>query len=89
MCNKQFKTTKDIKINYEDHEFQCISVDNEAFYSDHVANKKHHVLTTAEYRQVFDFALPHEFKFYNCSIHTDDSKGSNEANIIELYDKDK
>ena len=36
MCNKLFESPKDIEIDFLEHEIQQISVDNEAFYSDHI-----------------------------------------------------
>ena len=36
MCNKVFHHQKDIEIDFLEHEIQQISVDQEAFYSDHI-----------------------------------------------------
>lgn len=40
LCNKRLKKREDIKINYEQQQLHSISVDNDAFYSDHIVIRK-------------------------------------------------
>ena len=61
MCNKAFQRPADIEIDFLEHEIQQISVDNEAFYSDHIITRKPDLLKSIEYRRIFHYAMPHEF----------------------------
>ena len=63
ICNKVFARKKDIKYNFDEEEMQQISVDNECFYSDHLANKNRHLLKPHQYRRVFQYAMPHEYNY--------------------------
>lgn len=44
MCNKEFKSFKDTKINLKEHEIFEINVDFEYFYSDRLITRKPDIL---------------------------------------------
>ena len=78
MCNKVLQTVEDVTINFKEHELQNISVDNEYFYSDHIVIRKPDILDKYEYKQIFQYAMPHEYQFYERPAESDDSYDDSE-----------
>ena len=62
MCNKQHTNEDEIRLDFKEHQLQCIAVDNENFYSDHVIVRKPDILDSQEYKRALAGALPHEFR---------------------------
>ena len=83
MCNKTFTHKNDIKIDLLEHEMQQISVDNEYFYSDHIIVRKPEILLPHQYRQVFQFAMPHEHAYLDYKLEV--TKSDKYTDNSELY----
>lgn len=62
-------------------------MDNECFYSDHLIKRNQVLLKAHQYRRVFHYAMPHEYKYIcNSEGRPQDGKGS--ASDSELYTLD-
>ena len=58
ICNKVFDSQSAIEMHYDEEEMEKISVDNETFYSDHLKNRKTHLLKGRYARRIFKYCQP-------------------------------